>query len=272
MNSYVWESQPLFLKSDAQLSDNVQISSNGGEINTYINNLTIPSSAKKCFVYLQSARFWYTFPNISASKGNNKFYFTNDVANPTKYSITIDDGLYSVQTLNNTIKNALVNLGLSSTAIELSGNDSTGKTFFALESGYQLYFPSDSMRVLLGFNLNQKVPASGLTTGAYGEYSPNIADFSDLSSVMIHSSLVSRSIVNGVSSDVIASIAPSVSVGSQQSYSPQHLIKVNADNLIGQNVRNVRTYLTNQMNQILDTNGEKFEVDIVIEFLMPVSN
>jgi hypothetical protein len=219
-------------------------------------------------VYLNSLKFWYTFQNISADRGNNHFYLTDDILTPDKYDITIPDGLYSVDTLETCIQNELVNLGLSNKAVSISGDLSTGKVFFALESGFQVYMKSGSPYVLLGATLNQKIPSAGLTTGQYGEYAPNEAQFSSLSSVNVHCSLVTQSIVNGARSNVISSVAPDVTVGSQQIYEPTHLVKCPADNLLGAQINEITVSLTDQNNNPINTAGENWSMTIVVEYLI----
>lgn len=266
---YLKHEIPLTLSSDAGSGVITYRSDDGSAFTTRIPVLQIPKEAKNLKIYMKKIRYWYTFQNITANKGNNHFYITNDISNATKYNITIPNGIYSVDSLNRTIQNELTNLGLPNNAVTLTGDVSSGQVFFQLITGYQIYFPSNTPYQLLGCTLNQKIPASALTTATYGEYAPNDATFSELSAVHLHCSLVSQSIVNGSYSDVIGTSIPDVSVGYQMIDQPLHLSKIPANNLLGAQVFSITSSITDQKNRPLDTDGEPWAYEMIVEYYLP---
>lgn len=260
--------QAIFLSSDSTVSGNVINKSSDGSTFTVIMQpaLTIPNIAQNIKCYTPETKFWYAFKNISSAKANNKFYITDNAGIPTKYTLTIDDGLYSLDDLNSALNYQVTSAGLPSNTLTLIADNATGKVIFTLTTGYQIYFGSNSMNVLLGCNALQKIPSGGLTTGLYSEKAPNVATFSALTSVLFHCSLISNSILNGRGSDVIASVAPAVSVGSLQIDRPYNPIKIPCQNLYNLQIGQIMMYLTDQNGNLLDTNSENFEITIVIEY------
>lgn len=259
---------PLFLSSDTNESSNIISKSSDGSTFTVLMqpSLSIPSTAKNIKVYTPETKFWYAFKNISSAKANNKLYITDNVGIPTKYTLTVDDGLYSLSELENALNYQIISAGLPSGTLQLTPDNATGKVVFTLTTGYQIYFGSNSMYTLLGCTNLQKIPAAGLTTGTYNEKAPNAATFSSLTSVLFHCSLVSNSILNGRGSDVIASISPNVDVGSLQIDRPYNVIKIPANNLQNLTINQVTISITDQLGVLLDTNSETYAITVVVEY------
>lgn len=265
--------QALFISSDTDLpNSNIAYKSSDGSRVTISYNppLYFPDEGYNYKAYLVSFNFWYTFVNVSASKSNNKFYFTNDVLDSDKYEITIDDGLYSLDALSAAIQYGIKNLSLTQDIISLTGDDSTGKVILNVKTGYQVYFKSTSLlRDLLGFTSNQLVPNSGLAASDISQKAPNVANFSNLSSILVHTSLISKSNFNGSNSDVLAVTTPQVGVGENQDYSPVNLVKVPCNNLKGISLSEASFYITDQNNTPLNTNSESFQLCMIIEYQLP---
>lgn len=260
--------QAIFLSSDTSQSSNIINKSADGSTFTVLMNpsITIPSTAKNIKIYTNSVNFWYSFINISSSRGNNKLYITDDVALPSKYTLTIDDGLYSLSDLDSALNYQVIAAGLPSGTLTLTGDNATGKVIFTLTTGYQIYFYTNSMYVLLGTTNLQKIPSGGLTVATYIEKAGAVATFSSLSSVLYHCSLVNNSVLNGRGSDVIASVSPNVSVGSLQIDRPYNLVKIPANNLVGLRIDQIGIYITDQLGNLLNTNSESYGLTIIIEF------
>lgn len=258
----------LFLTSDTTTTSNIiNKSADGSRFTILLNpNLVFDKSCKNIKVYAQSARYWFTFKNISVTKANNHIFFTDNIAIPSKYDITIQDGLYSLEELNSAINFGVLSLSLPTGTITLSGDSATQKVIFTLKTGYQMYFSATTPYLLLGMNLNQKLPAAALTTTLYSERATNPATFSNLASVLYHCSLISNSIVNGRNSDVILSVPPKVGVGSLMDHQPYNLLKVNCSNLQNATISSIDVYITDQNGNTLDTNSENFEITLVIEY------
>lgn len=265
--------EPLFINSNNTLpNNNVSYKSTDGSNITVRCNppLTFPPNGYNFKAYLVSFDFWYTFVNISSEKNNDKFYFTNDAGDLDKYEITLDSGLYSLDALSSAIQYGVKSLGFAQDIISLTGDNSTGKVILNIKTGYAVYFKSTSLlRNLLGFTSNQAVPNSGLAVSDMSQKGTNVAQFSDLSSILVHASFITRSNFNGSESNVIAIAGPSVDVGDKQTYIPYNLIKVPCNNLKGSSLSEISFYITDQNNRALDTNSENWELSLMIEYTMP---
>lgn len=258
---------PFFLSSDTSESPNIIKSTDGSTFTVFLQpSVAVPPNAKNIKVFTPETKFWYTFKNISVAKANNKLYITNDAGNPTKYTLTIDDGLYSLSELENALDYQIVLAGLPTGTLQLSADNATGKVIFTLASGYQIYFGTNSCYVLLGCTNLQKIPSGGLTGALYSEKAPSVATFSNLTSVLFHCSLVSNSILNGRGSDVIASVAPNTTVGSLQIDRPYNVIKVPCPNLQNITINQITVSITDQLGNLLDTNSETFQITVVLEY------
>ena len=235
---------------------------------SYPQPITIPPNAKNIQVWCHSLGAYYTFPNISISKSNNTIYFTDNTANYEKYSIVIPDGLYSVDLLSDAISYALNQSGFSPSLISLTGDLATGKVILSYDTaGYATYFKTGvSPYVLLGFNPDQKVPATGLSTSTSQYTAPNVADFGNLESITLQCSLVNTAYNNGKTSNVLASIPIEVSAGQNIVYNPSNLIKVDAPNLAGSTISIINFILGDQNGVPLDMAGEDYSLRVVIHY------
>ena len=222
------------------------------------------SASSKFKVALHSFSFTNFFVNISAALANNTFSYTDDVAVPAKYTITIPTGSYNVSDLSEAINVAVVNAGHADGLITLVPDFATNKVQFSISAaGWQLYFPAGSPFVLLGTTLNQKIPAAGLTIGAYTELAPNVATFNSILSIYVHSNLTNNSIFNGRQSDVIGSIIPTASIGSVQDNKEINLIWTSADSLSGQSLNQIQVYLTNQSGAPINLSDD-FQLTVIV--------
>lgn len=207
--------------------------------------INVPSG-KSVKVAVQSASFTNFFINILTGV-NDKIYYTNDVGTPDKYSITIPQGSYNVSDLSDAIDLGVVNNGHTSGLLSLVPDFSTNKVLISISTaGWQIYFKLLTPYVLLGITLNQKIPAAGLTTGAYSELAPNVATFNSITQLYLHTSLTNNSVFSGKRSDVLAAITPTASIGSVQQYEPFNLVWTPAPELGGSSINSVRMYLTDQ--------------------------
>jgi hypothetical protein len=201
----------------------------------------------KIKVAVQQFSFTNFFVNISAALVNNKFYYTNDALTPDKYTVTIPDGSYNVSDLSDAVNVGVINNGHTDGLITLTPDFSTNKVIFSISAaGWQLYFKAGTSYVLLGTTLNQKIPAAGLTTGAYSELAPGVGTFNSITQLYLHSSLTNSSVFSGVKSDVIASITPTASIGSVQNTETYNLVWIPSDFLNGSILNSINLYVTDQ--------------------------
>ena len=223
--------------------------------------LSFPKNDKLKIAVYQSS-FTNFFINITTGV-NDTFYYTDDVANPVKYTITIPQGSYNVSDLSDAIDIGVVNNGHTSGLITLTPDFSSNRVIVGISAvGWQVYFPALSQYVLLGATLNQKVPLA-LTTGAYNELLPNVATFNSLLAIYVHCSLTNHSIFNGSQSDVIAVIIPTAPIGSIQSDSPTNLLWVSAPELSDTSINSIQISLTDQNGVKLNLSDD-FNVSIIV--------
>ena len=229
-----------------------------------VSPVTIPAD-RRYNVGLQSMSFTNYMVNIGPNLNNDKFYVTNDLANLTKYAVTIPEGSYTVETLNTTINNALVNLGLQSNCITLTPDDSTNRVIFNFAAaGYMIYFPAGSCYGILGCPVNQKIPSTGtLTTGVYTAHAPLDAEFASVNMVYIKTSLTNSSIFCGRPSNIIGGCAPVVKVGSIQLYEPNNIQYVSAPALSGLTLNSIELYLVDQNDMPVELSDD-FSANILI--------
>ena len=75
-----------------------------------INPINFPPGAKGACIYVNTARVWWTVPNLTTTS----FDFTiGPPGLPMIYSVPIPKGLYDLSLLSQAIANGLSNLGLN---------------------------------------------------------------------------------------------------------------------------------------------------------------
>lgn len=257
---------PLFVSADPAL----------GAINTTTGNdrfsvqfkrtIEIPITAQNLTLELHSAEIWWSVLNIELGINDA---FRIEVQGDQVYDIVIEPGLYDVSALNSAVNNGLINQGLASGLITLTGDNSTGKILLSFTiTGLQVEWTPTSFFGLLGFTSGQLVPSGGFTTGAFSELAPNIANFSDISSFIVHTSLVQGGIPLGdTASQAIANIQINVPPGSLINFSPNRVIPLNVNHLRGQTINEASFWVTDQLNRTLDFNGEYFSLLVIIRYM-----
>lgn len=169
---------------------------------------------------------FFTYPNIFASSTiegnqNNTLNFTVGAVNRT---ITLPQGLYDIDTFNDAISRALVNLGLSSTLIVFSSDDPTQRTVVQLNAAnVSIDFGTSLCADILGFT-NHLVIGPGNAGNFY--YSNENANFNRVIQILVHCSIAQGfyNNTNDVSSDsdVIASVIINAAPGAQIVYDPNN--------------------------------------------------
>lgn len=243
---------PIFISSD-----------NGNSIVQYFNPPIVLDSKKKYVMRLINATMFFTFANIynTTTSDHTKNNILNFSIGATNYTITIPEGLYDISSLSNAISNALVNLGLASNTIVLSGEAPTQRSIIQLNNANaSVNFSTSSIRSILGFNAITIGP--GVSGTFY--YSNSTAQFNTLSEILVHATCCngfknnSGNISNN--SDVIASVLINTGISSQIIYDPNQAINVP----IYQNtLDSVTFYFTDQENRAL-INNEPWTLTLVI--------
>lgn len=236
---------PLFVSSDSSLGAfNVSPGKDRFDIQ-FKNTIEIPNDAKNMTLELTQATVFWTVLNIKAGINDAfRLLVSGDPGSP--YNITIPPGLYAPVDLNEAVNRELVNAGLTSGLVIITGDNSTGRILLTLTDALlRVEWVPSSFFTLVGWNSGDFVPSGGFTAAAFSELSPNIAAFSDVSSFLIHTNLVQSGIpIGNLEAQVLASVQINVPPGSQINYNPFNPIKLSVNHLIGQNINEATFYIT----------------------------
>ena len=232
--------------------------------------IVIPKEAVNCTIEVIQANVWYTTPNISIGKNNNKFKFHTDMDRNVTKTLTFPDGLYSVTAFNTQLALLLVDGGFEADLFSVVGDDATQKTvitYGAIDLALN-FSGGDTCKDILGF---EDIEYDFSTTAGEPAFGQDIARFNTLNSYLIHTDLVSQGIpVNSIGASIISQVPISSRPGSQIVYQPQNPARTDLTNLIGLPRNSFRIWITDQNNEYLDTNGEDFTVVVIIRYIMPI--
>ena len=247
--------------------NNGYISPDGSTFNISLNTpMSIPKSAISCYIETIEATIWYVQPNISNALMNNTFTF---IYNSVSHTIVIQDGIYSLENLNDYISKYCVSLGYRSNLLVITGDYSTQKTIITYgDTNLQINFNNSTVRTVLGFNAGI-VPATIQPTD-YFVYSDTEAKFNTINGFYISSSMVSTGLpLNNSNNGIISkiSITPN-SVGRQIIYQPMVPIKINCDELIGKTINNINFRLLDDKFRNAPTLGESFTFVVRLSYDM----
>lgn len=214
---------------------------------------------KKCRLIKSS--IWYNFPNISPLFDNNKIEFSY---NNTLHLFTFDKGLYSLDSLNETLSEKLGDITLDINLFSFNGDSATGKVTIFVKTNivFSIDLSSNNnklMRDLLGFK------QGGIITTSINLYEDGseIAQLNSVDSININLSFTGGNscYFNGIDgSSIIQNIPLNTSPGNLIIYEPFHP-QVSA--CIGSNISFFTISLYDQTNtKLLDMNGESFSLHI----------
>ena len=227
--------------------------------------LSVPPGALDAEIGCLSESLWYTTANISADFGNSQFTYRTTFSPPGIFVIDIAQGLYSLSALGQYLSNEFVNRGHPANLIMLSAADASQKTVLTINKpGDGVDFAvAGSVGPLLGFP-----PVSYTATVASQNFtSPGVAAFNRVDSYLIRSSIVVGGLpVNANTTGVIASIAITVSPGSQIVYEPTNITWVSATDLIGRGRQNIDFALVDQLGRPTPT-SETYSIVLMLRWV-----
>lgn len=257
---------PIFVSADPALGAFNLTPGNDRFSVQFKKQINIPPEAQNITLECNQATIWWTVLNIEENINDQ---FQLEVEGDQIYVITVPPGLYDFSSLNSSINSLLVNEGLASGLVTITGDSPTQKILLTFSiAGLQVTWIAGSMFQLLGFNSLQLVPALDFTMAAYSELAPNVANFSDISSFLLHTSLVTSGFPLGnQQSQAIAQTQINVPPGSQINFNPFNPIKLNVSHLIGLPIIQADFWVTDQLGRAnLDFNGEFFTMLIIIRY------
>ncbi len=154
--------------------------------------------------------------------------------------------------------------------ISLSAEEATQKTIlrFNYPSTTVDFTPLDTFRDILGFNSAVypliEIPPVPIMA-------PNLAAFNQINYFLIHTDLVNSGIrFNNSYNQTLAQVLINVPAGRQIVSTPFNPAKVNADELTGVLRTNLKFWLTDDKNKLVNTNGETWSCRILITYLEPI--
>lgn len=251
----------------------VSTSDRGSRFNfTMSPPLTIGPTFTSVHISVPTSTIWWTTPNISSGL-NDKFYVHGpDINNvQTDFIVTIPQGLYDVDQLEEAILSSLENSGARVTPfalIRLNASNAAGKVQFRFNYPQtSVLFKNDSPWNVLGFSnkIGENLISSvnGIT-----QLAPSVANFNPVDSFLIHSSLVQMGIpVNNIYSSVISQVLITKPPGSQIITESIHPAILPAHELIGTKTSVITMWLTDSKNRPVDTGGEPWSARIVLDII-----
>jgi hypothetical protein len=249
-------------------------SADGSQFEVQLDDpLAIPRDALQVTLQVEEATVWWVVPNIITGV-NDTFYVFGDSSTsvPTAYQVTIEQGLYDLTGLNNSLLSGLEALGAKTTPeplITLSPDEATQKVLirFNYDNVTVDFNQPDTPREILGFNATTVGPFVGTPINFLA---PNTAQFNQINSFLIASDLVSKGIrFNNRFNQVISQVLINVAPGSQIISTPFNPAKVDAQELAGAKRTIIRFRLTDDKLRPVNTNGEYFTARIVIRYVRP---
>jgi len=257
----------LNFTSDPNFNNGGYTSPDGSTFNLSLDTpIHIPKNALSCYLETLDATIWYVQPNISTALVNNTFVF---IYNGVTYNTVIQDGIYSLDGLNEYLSKYFLSLGFRSNLLVISGDYSTQKTIITFnDTNLQIDFNNSTIRSVLGFN-PAIVPAV-IQPIDYFVYSDTEARFNTINNFYISSSLVSVGLsLNNTNNSIIAKIpiTPN-SVGRQIIYQPMVPIKINCSELVGKTINNITFRLLDDQFRSAPTVGESYTFVIRLSYDM----
>jgi hypothetical protein len=235
--------------------------------------LQIPKEAINVQIVVEEATIWWVIPNIIEGV-NDKIYITvPNVADVlTAYVVVIPQGLYDLSGLNQSILRELSNQGAKidpTDTVLLSADEATQKVeIVLLYLGSQVDFtPVDTFREILGFD-SQVIGPTIIAPST--KIADNVAAFNQVNYFLIHSDLTNKGIrFNNSYNQSVSQVLIDVAPGSQIISKPFNPARINAQELAGAKRTNIRFWLTDDKDRLVNTNGEYFTARVVIKYLMP---
>lgn len=216
---------------------------------------------KVAMIKLQGSYSWY---NIEPQRANNLIRYSSD-SGATYNDINIAGGIYSYSDINNLLHDAMRNNGDFTLVggeevfnINITFNINTFKvTIEITDPTYRFDLVSQAFSNLLGFNVGI------ISVTSESVRLPDITN--SIENIFIHSSLVSNSVVDGVSGNTLFSFSTAtLSRSFPFSFEPQHLLWQDLSN----NFISEATFkFTDQAEQLIRLNGISVSYTILIKEL-----
>ena len=241
------------------------ISSRDGKDNSQSHDFTVRFNRglefdknKNYMVALGSITMSYSWHNVSTKYNNNKLKYSSD-SGKTWNTITLPDGNFSYEEIESYIQSEIESNGHTKDGITITFVPLFLKVLLTLKSGFQVDLKTGDFGKLLGFE--KKIYTAT-------QYSPKLPDITrSVDNVFIHTDIISDSVVSSNKSDVIYSFSvDNLELSYPFHIEPIHLVfnKINTNR-----IRELRIYVTDELNRPLDLNNESVSLKLIIREALP---
>lgn len=214
-------------------------------------------SSRRYEIGLISADIWYSWFNITRVNNSLRYQTPHgrrrlrapEGTHDEWKTITIPPGAYNIKDINKEIKEQIKSNGDDPDSVTIAANFNTLKSEFILKGDYHIDLAvANSIKAVLGFR------AMKLTIN--GEHqSKSRVDITEVQSVLIRCSIVTDSIINGRSSDVIYAFTPNKPPGYLLNVHPNQIINIPVTKT--SQISRVTMRITDQNDGEIDLNGER---------------
>jgi hypothetical protein len=275
------------------------------------NIANVPPSAVDVTLEVTSANIWHTSPNISAEDWqNDKMYLVHNpyllpntiqiLPDPNDYLIvlTMPKGLYGISELNDTISELIQNVTLPNTSerltsdsVILTADAATQRVKLQLGPHLRLIIESlpafpNNIASTLGYTANA-VGALGIQGDQHKstalrvgppEYvgqkftADRVASLNKINSFLLHGDILRGGItVNGRRANIMTEVQITAKPGKLINFRPFNPYKLDGSHL-KHGVNDLLTFwLTNELNQPIDTFGEDYTFSVTISYMVDPS-
>lgn len=207
--------------------------------------------------------------NLNPSTGSFS-RLRNDVVQ--NYAITIPNGLYDLNGLDQSILRELENAGAKNdpnVLFSLSPDEATNKVEirFNYDSVSIDFTQPNTFREILGFNSQVVGPYATVPRNILAD---NVAAFNQVNYFIIHSDLTNSGIrFNNQYDQAVAQVLIDVAPGSQIVSTPYNPPRIMVDELVNTKRDLIRMWLTDDKNRRINTNSENWSCRLLIKYLRP---
>lgn len=257
---------PLIVDSDTAAGA-INKTADGSTFEIELNDpITIPADATNVTVQVQEATIWWVIPNIIT--GDNDTFSLDDGLGGGPYVITVPQGLYNLNGLQQSVESALVTAGSAPSQFTFIADNATQKVIIRLNAiGVTVDFTvGTTFATILGFLVTDVL---GPTVVAQTDFTAsNVAAFNVIDFFLIHSDIVPQGIrINSSYNQTIAQVLIDTTPGKQIVSRPFNPPKSEAQNLIGALRRRLKFWLTTQDGTTLvNTNSENWSARVIISY------
>jgi hypothetical protein len=233
--------------------------------------ILIPKEAIYCHLQINNSTVWWTIFNIELDVNDSLKVIYFDGVLEVNHTLVLDPGLYDLESLNKEIRRELLFHGLPEDLFDIVPDIATSKAVIEfLYDGVQIDFNiPNSVNSLLGFELDI-YPAIYSVENEHIK-SPNIANFNSLDYILLHSDIVSRGLlINNKYSNVIEQILINQAPGSQIIQNNENPVRIPCNELIGTKLKDLNFWVTDQLNNEINLQGENFSVRMTLSYFMKI--